>query len=99
MSMFEDAFAEGALFVGEGADLVVQGLNGRGGEGDDGAGGVWSPAGAVEEEPAPFRNEANLGAELAGEAKGVAVIGKGEGVSIEKVLDTMLDSWDGWGCI
>jgi len=44
----------------------------RGG-GEDGAGGVWSPAGAIEEEPAPLWDEADLVAEVLGEAEGVAV--------------------------
>jgi hypothetical protein len=74
-------------------------VDGGSGEGEDGAGGVWSPAGAVEEEPAPLGDEANLVAEVLGEAEGVAVVGEGGGVSLEKVLNTMFDGWGGWGYI
>ena len=95
LGVFEDAFAEGALFVGKGTDIVVEGVEGGGGKGDDFAGGIELPAGAVEEEPAPLGDEADLGAELLDEALGVAVVGEGGGVAVEEVLDTMFDGGGG----
>ena len=95
LGMFEDAFAEGALFGGEGANIVVEGVEGGGSEGDDFAGGIELPAGAVEEEPAPLGDEANLGTELLDEALGVAVVGEGGGVTVEEILDAMFDGGGG----
>jgi hypothetical protein len=89
LGVFEETFAEGFIAIGEGAGLVVVGLEAGGGEIEECVRGSREPVGLLEEEPAVVRDVAELVAELGQEALGVAPVGEIEGVLIAEAGDAV----------
>ncbi len=88
--VFEELFAEGSIFVGQGEGIVAVRLERGGSESKNLLGVVEVPAKAIEEEPANGRGETDLVTEVLDEAAGVAQIIEFIGRAITERQDTMI---------